>query len=496
MAVFFACAGLPAHADFPGIPNTHPTYQYQIQPDRGQGWQSDIGSALAAYCSTFYSCAKVYFTSTPSCPGTPYSTDQLGPGTAPLCGVDAQDGHISSLGDHTIAQRSTTVTTYGCPGNSANSITDPSSCACSTGYMETTANAAPWTKACVVNAASVYCQGISGTYGGPRVFQTATYGIPSGPSTLCVGGLGPLSDGSSASCAVTGSSYTAAATQDGKNYVWVDTVTYTGSVCSGTESASAATPKDTATAGSPTACTDPASCAPPAGKCPGTVNGVAVWVTCGSTTTRNTTSSTTGTTGTDGTTTTTGTSTTQTTACTNGSCNTTTSTSTTVTAGSSAPVTTTSTSSVTAGQDAYCKDHPTATQCRDLGTWGGSCSAGYTCSGDAAMCAAARGVYEQKCALVDGPGSAAEKQAYAAAAAASGSGLSNTSISISGANFDSSNALGVGAQCVSDLTVTVWGTSQTIAISKVCPWLTTLGSIMLALAWLSAAVIVGKGVTG
>jgi hypothetical protein len=158
---------------------------------------------------------------------------------------------------------------------------------------------------------------------------------------------------------------------------------------------------------------------------------------------------------------------------------------------------TTTTSTVTAEipQQDFCKDNPRSPICI-TSQWGGSCAEGYTCSGDSATCAAAVAVAQQKCAFIDGPpGGSAEQSAYAAAVAASGTGIQATNITVSGANFDSSNALGVAPQCIGDLAVTVWGREQTIELSKVCPWIETLGTIMLALSWLGAAVIVGKGVS-
>lgn len=151
----------------------------------------------------------------------------------------------------------------------------------------------------------------------------------------------------------------------------------------------------------------------------------------------------------------------------------------------------------------WCTDHPNDAACKtSTSQFGGSCSGGFTCSGDSATCAAAQAISQLKCGMVDGAplGTEAESSLYAAAAASAaqgtGASLGSTTISISSSNFDSSNALGVSAQCVTDLSVTVWGSTQVIELSKVCPWIQTLGTIMLSLAWLSAAVIVGRGIAG
>lgn len=149
-------------------------------------------------------------------------------------------------------------------------------------------------------------------------------------------------------------------------------------------------------------------------------------------------------------------------------------------------------------QDDFCKANPTATQCKDSDSkWGGACGSGFTCDGDAVMCAAAQAVWQQKCALVDGPATkTAEQVAYDNAVSGTGTDntLSTTTVAISSASFDSSNALGVAAQCVTDKTYTVWGHSISVGYSQVCPFLGMLGTVLLAVSWLVAAVLVGKGV--
>jgi hypothetical protein len=262
-------------------------------------------------------------------------------------------------------------------------------------------------------------------------------------------------------------------------------VTYDGSSCSYVPGGAATATKDACPGGSL-----------------GTVNGVSTCVpydptknTVESVDTKNTTAQTTATPASGASSSSTGptTSTQDQTKCDGGKCTTTETTTTTNSDGSKTVTTTTKDQP----QTDFCKDNPKATMCQDAGTFSGSCGSSYACTGDAVLCAAAVAMQQEKCALVDGPaGSNAVKAAYDSAASASSSGVGTTTLAISSANFDSSNSLGVGAACIADLSVTVWGTVQTIQVSKVCPWLSTLGTIMLALAWLSAAVIVGKGVTG
>lgn len=145
-------------------------------------------------------------------------------------------------------------------------------------------------------------------------------------------------------------------------------------------------------------------------------------------------------------------------------------------------------------QTEYCKDHPTDPQCAATAGFSGSCSAGFTCTGDAVQCSIAKATYQQKCALVDDK-TGAEPQAYAAAAAASSAtGISSTTLAISSSSFDSSNALGVAGQCITDKSVTVWGKTMSLPFSQVCPSLSQIGSLLLGVSYLVALMIVGKGV--
>lgn len=129
------------------------------------------------------------------------------------------------------------------------------------------------------------------------------------------------------------------------------------------------------------------------GQCPGTINGTKVCVPCsskegttsesGSTSSEGTDSSGAPTGGTGSTNTTK-----ETTAnCTNGSCNTTTTTTVTNPDGS----TTTTTETESKPQSDFCKANPGHIVCKgsEEGTFGGSCSSGFQCSGDAVQCAQA-----------------------------------------------------------------------------------------------------------
>jgi hypothetical protein len=109
------------------------------------------------------------------------------------------------------------------------------------------------------------------------------------------------------------------------------------------------------------------------------------------------------------------------------------------------------------------------------------------------MCAAAKGVWDQKCALVDGPANSVERDLYTASAGSTATGIVTSSVALSSSSFDQSNALGVSASCTLDKTLTVWGTSVTLPFSQICGSLGMLGNVLLAIGFLLAIRIVGRG---
>jgi hypothetical protein len=159
--------------------------------------------------------------------------------------------------------------------------------------------------------------------------------------------------------------------------------------------------------------------------------------------------------------------------------------------------TTTFTTTTTMTMSDYCKDHPTEELCKaaDKGSFTGSCSSGFSCSGDAVQCAQARAAYDLKCTLVDGPNgsSSVEKALYEASAGATGTGIVTSAVALSSSSFDQSNALGVGASCALDKTITVRGTVVTLPFSQVCSSLAMMGNVLLAVGFLLAIRIVGRG---
>lgn len=125
--------------------------------------------------------------------------------------------------------------------------------------------------------------------------------------------------------------------------------------------------------------------------------------------------------------------------------------------------------------------------------FGGNCMAGFACEGDAIFCAMSREQYARNCALFDTPSD--ESKLYQENKGKEGNQTNdlpgNETIDLSG-RIDTTNALGAGA-CFPDLNVTVYGQSITLPISVVCPWLGTLGQILVAVSLLLAARIVMRG---
>ena len=132
----------------------------------------------------------------------------------------------------------------------------------------------------------------------------------------------------------------------------------------------------------------------------------------------------------------------------------------------------------------------------DGSSWGGDCKSGFTCDGDAIQCAISYEQHNRNCALFDNETD--ESRLYKQEKAkdpnrdVTANLPGNQEIDVSG-KLDFSDALGGGGVCLQDLVVPVWHTSFTLQISKVCPYLSYLGMILVAVASLAAARIVTGG---
>lgn len=165
-----------------------------------------------------------------------------------------------------------------------------------------------------------------------------------------------------------------------------------------------------------------------------------------------------------------GTTTTKSTKCEGDSCTTTTTTTTKDEEGKEE----TTTSSATQTKDSFCSENPRAAACL-TGQWGGNCSAGFTCDGDAVQCAVARGTWEQNCRMAPQDGDQSEAIGRAAAAGT----LANSDPRAAGGtvsvgSFDQSNPY--SSQCPADLSIAV-GSYGTLVVpfSKACPYLAFIG---------------------
>ncbi len=147
-------------------------------------------------------------------------------------------------------------------------------------------------------------------------------------------------------------------------------------------------------------------------------------------------------------------------------------------------------------KDGICKETPANPVCGtgSEGMFGGSCSAGFICEGDAVQCAMAKKQHESLCALMENP--TGESQLYDAEKAKTGNvtgdNPNNGTVAIGAGLFDYSSALG-GGSCIPDKTITVMGQSISIPFSTVCPWLLVLGNLLVAVSSLVAMRIITRG---
>lgn len=155
-----------------------------------------------------------------------------------------------------------------------------------------------------------------------------------------------------------------------------------------------------------------------------------------------------------------------------------------------------STSTKTESKEDYCKANANAQQCEGEeekeGKFGGSCSAGFTCEGDALQCAIAKDQHKRNCQMFDDK--TTESQLYDSEVA-KGSNRDvtkdlpgNTEVDVSG-KLSSEDVLG-GGRCIADLNVQVWRSSVSLPFSKICPSLGYLGWVLIAVCSLAAFRIV------
>jgi hypothetical protein len=165
----------------------------------------------------------------------------------------------------------------------------------------------------------------------------------------------------------------------------------------------------------------------------------------------------------------------------------------------SIPSSTTSNSSTTGeGSDKFCEKNPKSAQCKGDtdSSFGGSCSAGFTCSGDAAQCAAAKGVHETKCnveSLKTEPTNATVQAGNAALTAGDPSDHpKNNKATKDIGTFDQTNPF--GNSCPADQSFTIYkGASMVIPWSSACGSLIIMGNLLVGFTMLISAFWLVKG---
>lgn len=155
----------------------------------------------------------------------------------------------------------------------------------------------------------------------------------------------------------------------------------------------------------------------------------------------------------------------------------------------------------TESQGTYCDKNPKAKICGKPedgeGSFGGTCSGGFVCKGDAVQCAIAQETHKRNCQIFDTD--SPERQAYLLDSEKGKAGTDQSSelkgavsVNFSSSDFDTTDALG-GGSCIGDKTVVVAGKSVIIPFSKICPFLDYLGTILIAVSFLLAGRIIMRG---
>ena len=128
------------------------------------------------------------------------------------------------------------------------------------------------------------------------------------------------------------------------------------------------------------------------------------------------------------------------------------------------------------------------------GSFGGTCEAGFTCKGDVIQCAIAKEQHMRGCRLFDTKN--AESQLYDKEKGKEGDQTKdlkgNENINMAN-RIDTSDAFGGGGSGVQDLSITVMGQSITLPFSKINSGLDALGRVLVAVSFLIALRIVGRG---
>lgn len=179
-----------------------------------------------------------------------------------------------------------------------------------------------------------------------------------------------------------------------------------------------------------------------------------------------------------------------TTSCDGANCTTTT---TTTTVPSSGGAGTSTTTKEEKPKETFCQENPALSICKS-GSFGGNCTAGFTCDGDALQCSIAREQYARNCQMFDK--ATPESSLYDTEKVKTGDQTTalpgNQSITLSASSF--SQAPVFASQGLQDLHVTVAGKDNTIDMSRLNSWLEILGYIGVSItALVCVRVVFGGG---
>lgn len=440
-ALALLCAWLPSvsHASFPATPITN----YQAQYFQAATVIGTYGSYQAA-CDATRVNGQAYY------PSNPYDAIVTGSSCQVTFWTSAAKTSFSARKTYTV---NTSAGGYSCASGATLS---GSTCTCT---APTSQQVGADSSSTCVDPNAERCA----TYTGGADLFTGFSSFPGVGTAFCP------SDGAASSCgAMIDGGF--AIVKNGVR-VWTYDVIYTGSTC---------TPTAAGSTGSETTCKGTV----------GTVNGVTV---CSPPSDRNTVGSIKSTTATNpvdpasapgsgGSTTTQ-----EATTCTGSKCSTTTTTTTTPAGGGAATVTV---KTEDVPKDDYCRDNPRAIMCL-TSSFGGACSGGFVCEGDAVQCATAREIHTRNCRMFDQE--SPESLLYGTEKNKVGSQVSNENVAFSSANFDTSDAIGGSGACITDKVVTVMGSPITIPFSGVCVHLAMLGNVLLTVSFLLAGRIFMRG---
>lgn len=170
---------------------------------------------------------------------------------------------------------------------------------------------------------------------------------------------------------------------------------------------------------------------------------------------------------------------------------------TTTTTSTSSPTGPPTTKTETSEQDkkSFCDENPNLSICKET-SFNGNCNALPTCEGDAIQCAMAADQIARNCKMFDDH-STSEEALFNSEKNKEGSVTGdlpgNEAVSIGPGNFDTTDAIGSGAGCVTDKVVTIVGQSVTVPFSRVCEYLAMFGNALMLFSFVLAGRIVGRG---